>query len=64
MRRGYWTGFLMGGLMGMLAFRAYGEEIVEWVHSKLERDTGEGEPAPGTETVYRPRQRYRFRRTW
>lgn len=29
MRRGYWTGFIMGGLLGMLAAKAYGDRLVE-----------------------------------
>ncbi len=65
MRRGYWSGFLMGGLIGLLAFRAYGDEILGWMHSKLENSSGEEiSPPAGPETAYRPRQRYRYRRTW
>jgi len=65
-RRGYWTGFLMGGLIGMLAVRAYGDQMMDWMYSKLERGAGGNADSPEeeTETVYRPRQRYRYRRTW
>lgn len=35
-RRGYWTGLITGGLIGLLTFKAYGDEIMIWVHKKLE----------------------------
>lgn len=49
MRRGYWTGFLLGGLIGALAFRAYGTEIDEWLHTKLGLQEEE-QPLPATLT--------------
>ncbi|HBS92924.1 MAG TPA: hypothetical protein DG577_04420 [Firmicutes bacterium] len=66
MRRGYWTGFFMGGLIGMLAVKAYGDQIMDLMYSKLERRSGDSPDSPEeeTETEYRPRQRYRSRRTW
>jgi hypothetical protein len=65
-RRGYWTGFFMGGLIGMLAVKAYGDQLMDLMYSKLEGRSGDiaNSPQEGTETVYRPRQRYRYRRTW
>jgi hypothetical protein len=65
-RRGYWTGFFMGGLIGMLAVKAYGDQLMDLVYSKLDQNSG-GDTTPlgeETESVYKPRQRYRSRRTW
>ena len=66
MRRGYWTGFFTGGLIGMLALRAYGDEILAWAQTKLEKQC-EGDAASMTEEnipAYRPGRRFRQRRTW
>jgi hypothetical protein len=65
-RRGYWTGFITGGLIGMLAVKAYGDQLLDLVYSKLNQQAGGDATTAGeeTEAVYRPRQRYRSRRTW
>ncbi len=50
----------------MLAVKAYGDQIMDLMYSKLERRSGDSPDSPEeeTETEYRPRQRYRSRRTW
>lgn len=65
-RRGYWTGFFMGGLIGMLAIKAYGDRVMDLVYTKLDQRAGGETNSLGeeTESVYKPRHRYRSRRTW
>lgn len=53
MRRGYWTGFLMGGLLGMLAGRAYGDRLMETLFPGLVETNNE------EETEIRPLRRRR-----
>lgn len=67
MRRGYWTGLFTGGLIGMLAFRAYGDEITTWVHKRLEvANEGMDGDALKEEAVpaYPARRPFRRRRLW
>ncbi|HPZ21470.1 MAG: hypothetical protein ACOX21_09185 [Bacillota bacterium] len=64
MRRGYWTGFFTGGLIGMLAVKAFGDQLLDLMYSKLTQHTGGTPSGEEGEAVYRPRQRYRSRRTW
>lgn len=62
MRRGYWTGFIMGGLIGMVAAKAYGDRLMDTLFpgvSNSEADGG-GEAIP---EAYRPRRRRRYRRS-
>lgn len=61
MRRGYWSGFLMGGLFGMMAFRAYGDELMDWMHVKMGLDA-EDSPRKGGKTAFRPKRLRR--RAW
>lgn len=59
MRRGYWTGFIVGGLLGMVAARAYGNRLMDSLFPGIVGQDEEGE-AEGTNSglhVYRPRGR-------
>lgn len=55
MRNGYWTGFVVGGLLGMLAGRIYGDRLMETVFPGLVDTNGEVED----EAAIRPLKRRR-----
>ncbi|MTI94957.1 MAG: hypothetical protein FH749_05625 [Firmicutes bacterium] len=66
MRRGYWTGFIMGGLVGMLAARAYGGRILDKMFPGLLDETDDNESYrdmdAGGEDFRPVRYRRRYRR--
>lgn len=62
MRRGYWTGFIMGGLIGMVAAKAYGDGLLDTLFPGVVKSEEDGGGEAILET-YRPRRRRRYRRS-
>lgn len=60
MRRGYWTGFIMGGILGMMAAKVYGDGLLGKLFPALSgEDEERAELRPGRIRAngYRPRRR-------
>ena len=72
MRRGYWTGFIMGGMLGMLAARVYGDRLMDSLlpgmmgNSPMDDGIGmEDDKETESDLSSRPlRGRRRYRRTF
>jgi len=62
--RGYWTGFIMGGLVGIVAAKAYGDRLLEAVFPGMveNEDSFMAEEDNNTYRPGRRRRRY-LRRT-
>ncbi|MGI6364919.1 MAG: hypothetical protein ACOX2G_04115 [Bacillota bacterium] len=65
MRRGYWTGLIVGSLLGMVAARAYGDRLFSSLFPGMFGEDGDGgERTYSRPHVYRPRGRRRLRRDY
>jgi len=54
----------MGGLLGMVVAKAYGDRMMEAVFPGLVGQSSEDESTEESEEVHRPRRRYKFRRNY
>jgi len=63
-RRGYWTGFIVGGILGMVAAKAYGDRLLDSMFPGMVGETGEAEGLPDEydSYSYKARRRRRIRR--
>lgn len=67
MRRGYWTGFIMGGLLGMMAARAYGDRLLDTLFPGVTGRQSAGTDDDGEGDYLEPnrsKRRRRFRRSF
>lgn len=63
MRHGYWTGLIVGGILGIVATKVYGDRLIDSLFPGMVGEDGEADEIKDTGSLaYRPRGRRIVRR--